>query len=541
MARDQQEEASKRDPNAGQRISSYKGSHSATPRGSIVLSHLPSSQPEAVMGYNPITSLKPPRGAKLENPIKLLGMLTARNWAFFLVSLFAWTWDAFDFFTVSLTLTDIAKDLSTPEKTVTVAQASFGITLALMTRSVGAIIFGLLSDRYGRKWPFVANVVLYSIVELSTGFVHTFQQFLGVRALFGIFMGGIYGACAATALEDAPAPARGLLSGLLQQGYAMGNLLAAGFYLAIVPNSPHTWRGLMWFGAGPAMLIAIWRAWLPETDSYLRARAHRQATLKAGLETGDSAGKAFVKSAGPALKQYWLTLVYLVLMMSGFNFLSHGSQDLYPSLLKLEKNFDATLVTQTTVVASFGAIIGGTICGWLSTVVGRRLTIIVVCIIGGCLIYPWAFTDGKAIMAAAFAQQFCVQGAWGVVPIHLMELAPPNFRAFVVGTSYQLGNLASSASSTIEAQIGARFPLPDLVVEGKHTKRYNYGLVMAIFIGCVYAFLILVILVGPENRNRNLDIDETEEANEKMARDSDSLDQHNGKRATAHSETVEYR
>ena len=487
--------------------------------------------------YNPITTLKPPKNAKLENPIKLLRMLTARNWAFFLVSLAAWTWDAFDFFTVSLTLTNIAADLSTKEKTVTVAEASFGITLALMTRSIGAIIFGLLSDRYGRKWPFVANVVLYSIVELSTGFVTTFQQFLGVRALFGVFMGGIYGSCAATALEDAPAAARGLLSGLLQQGYAMGNLLAAGFYLAIVPNSSHTWRALMWFGACPALLIAAWRAWLPETDAYLRAREHKRELARQGLESGDSAGKAFIKSAGPALRQYWLTLIYLVLMMSGFNFLSHGSQDLYPSLLKLEKNFDATLVTQTTVVASFGAIIGGTFCGWISNVVGRRLTIIVVCIIGGALIYPWAFTDGKKIMAAAFAQQFCVQGAWGVVPIHLMELSPPAFRAFVVGTSYQLGNLASSASSTIEAQIGARFPLPDLVKNGKHTKRYNYGLVMAIFIGCVYAYLITVIFLGPERRGRNLDIDEDAVAVGKVE-DSDSDHAVDEKRIIQHQETA---
>ncbi|CCG81441.1 Sugar transporter family protein [Taphrina deformans PYCC 5710] len=458
------------------------------------------------MGYNPITSLAPPKGAKLQNPITLLRMLGPRQWAFFLVSLLAWTWDAFDFFTVSLTLSTIAEDLSTKERTISLTQASFGITLALMTRSVGAIIFGALSDRFGRKWPFVANVVLYSMVEMSTGFVQTFEQFLGVRALFGVFMGGIYGACAATALEDAPAPARGLLSGLLQQGYAMGNLLAAGFYLAIVPNTEHTWRSLMWFGAGPALLIAAWRAWLPETDTYLRKRAALRAAASAGLETGDSNTEAFVRSIKPALKTHWMTLIYLVALMAGFNFLSHGSQDLYPSLLKLEKGFTPTLVTQTTVVSSFGAILGGTICGWLSDVVGRRLMIISICCLGAALIYPWAYTDGKIIMLAAFAEQFCVQGAWGVIPIHLMELAPPNFRAFVVGTSYQLGNLASSASSTIEAKIGAQFPLPDLVVKGKHTKRYNYGKVMAIFIACVYIYIIVIIALGPQNQGIDLDI-----------------------------------
>lgn len=498
------------------------------------------------MGYNPITSLAPPKNAKLTNPITLLRLLGPRQWAFFLVSLAAWTWDAFDFFTVSLTLTDIAKDLSTKEHVVTTTAASFGITLALMTRSVGATIFGLLSDRYGRKWPFVANVVLYSIVELCTGFVKTFHQFLAVRAIFGIFMGGIYGACAATALEDAPAAARGLLSGLLQQGYAMGNLLAAAFYLAIVPNSTHTWRGLMWFGAGPALLIAAWRAWLPETDAYKQKRAAQHAAMAAGLETGDSIGKQFIKQAGPALRTHWMTLIYLVLMMSGFNFLSHGSQDLYPSLLKLEKGFTPIEVTRTTVVASFGAILGGTLCGWLSDVVGRRLTIISICCLGAALIYPWAYTTGKPIMAAAFAEQFCVQGAWGVVPIHLMELAPPNYRALVVGLSYQLGNLASSASSTIEAKIGATFPLPDLVVMGKHTKRYNYGKVMAIFLGCVYVYLIFIILIGPSNQGANLNaLDEEGETEKKFANgDEDSLElnqTHTGKGEISQIETIETR
>lgn len=406
-----------------------------------------------------------------------------------------------------------------------------------MTRSIGAIIFGALSDRFGRKWPFVANIVLYSIVELSTGFVTTFEQFLGVRALFGVFMGGIYGACAATALEDAPAAARGLLSGLLQQGYAMGNLLAAGFYLAIVPNTPHTWRSLMWFGAGPALLIAAWRAWLPETDAYNRKRAAMRAARESGLEAGQQSNtRAFIRGIRPGLQEHWMTLLYLVALMAGFNFLSHGSQDLYPSLLKLEKDFTPTLVTQTTVVASFGAILGGTICGWLSDVVGRRLMIISICCLGAALIYPWAYTDGKIIMLAAFAQQFCVQGAWGVIPIHLMELAPPNGRAFVVGTSYQLGNLASSASSTIEAKIGAQFPLPDLVVKGKHTKRYNYGKVMAIFIACVYVYIIVIVALGPQNQGVDLDLvhGEEEDYNNREKADSDEGESsigHNNKSA----------
>jgi SHS family lactate transporter-like MFS transporter len=197
--------------------------------------------------------------------------------------------------------------------------------------------------------------------------------------------------------------------------------------------------------------------------------------------------------------------------MAGFNFMSHGSQDLYPTMLKNQFQFSPNAVTVTQVVANLGAMTGGTLIGYSSQIFGRRFSIIFISIIGGALLYPYTFTSSHAVIAAAFFEQFCVQGAWGVIPIHLMELSPGSFRTFVVGTAYQLGNLASSASSTIEATIGAQFPLSPItsVKDGKTTvtKRYNYGKVICIFMGCVYAYVIVLTLVGPERRNRNFEVE----------------------------------
>ncbi|CAJ2512484.1 Uu.00g054990.m01.CDS01 [Anthostomella pinea] len=441
-----------------------------------------------------VSSLKPAM-TKAPNPIKLLRMLNRHHWGFFSIAFLGWyplpqTWDAFDFFTVSLTAHDLAE---TFDKSI--ADITWGITLVLMLRSVGSILFGIAADRYGRKWPFIINNVLFIVLELGTGFTQTYGQFLACRALFGIAMGGLYGNAAATALEDLPNEARGLLSGMLQQGYAFGYLLAAAFARALVNTTPHGWRPLFWFGAGPPVIFIIWRFFLPETNTYI---AHQELRRASG-----GVHKTFMKEGQVALKRHWLLLVYLVLLMAGFNFMSHGSQDLYPTLLQNQFNFNADMVTVTQVVANLGAMTGGTVVGFCSQIFGRRISIIVMCIIGGALLYPYTFVSNERIIAAAFFQQFCVQGAWGVIPVHLMELSPGAFRTFVVGTAYQLGNLVSSASSTIEATIGERFPLAPTA---SGTKRYDYGTVICIFMGCVYAYVILLTLLGPEHLARNMDV-----------------------------------
>lgn len=251
---------------------------------------------------------------------------------------------------------------------------------------------------------------------------------------------------------------------------------------------------LFWFGAGPPVLIILFRLCLPETQAYQERQRIREET--------PNAARVFLQEGKVALKRHWLLLIYMVLLMAGFNFMSHGSQDLYPTMLTNQYNFSADAVTVTQVVANLGAMTGGTIVGYCSSIFGRRFSIIFICIVGGALLYPYTFVGSERVIAAAFFEQFCVQGAWGVIPIHLMELSPGSFRTFVVGTAYQLGNLVSSASSTIESTIGERFPLPP---KGK-TKRYQYGKVICIFMGCVYAYVILLTLIGPEYRGRHFDV-----------------------------------
>lgn len=245
------------------------------------------------------------------------------------------------------------------------------------------------------------------------------------------------------------------------------------------------------------MLIIIFRLCLPETQAFQERQRVR--------ESGQNVGKTFVAEGRVALKNHWKILLYLVLLMAGFNFMSHGSQDLYPTMLTNQYNFSADAVTVTQVVANLGAMLGGTTVGYLSQSLGRRFSIIFISVIGGALLYPYTFVSDTKIIAPAFFTQFCVQGAWGVIPIHLMELSPGSFRTFVVGTSYQLGNLVSSASSTIETTIGERFPLPSKEEHGREIERFQYGKVICIFMGCVFAYVILLTFLGPENKNATFD------------------------------------
>ncbi|KAH7376824.1 sugar transporter family protein [Plectosphaerella cucumerina] len=449
------------------------------------------------------STLKPPM-LPAPNPWRLIRMLNRHHWAFFSIAFAAWTWDAFDFFTVSLTVTDLAKDFGKTKTDIT-----WGITLVLMFRSVGSVIFGIAADRYGRKWPFIVNNILFIVLELGTGFCQTYSQFLACRALFGVAMGGLYGNAAATALEDLPEEARGLMSGILQQGYAFGYLLATAFARGLVNTTPHGWRPLYWFGACPPAIIILFRLFMGETHTF---QAHQRLRAQAASGEGQaSVSSTFIQEGKVALRRHWVILSYLVLLMAGFNFMSHGSQDLYPTMLTSQYGFSPNMVTVTQVVANLGAMTGGTVVGYCSQIIGRRLSIILCCILGGALLYPYTFIGNPRIMAAAFFLQFAVQGAWGVIPIHLMELSPGAFRTFVVGTSYQLGNLASSASSTIEARLGERFPLPP--GEGGE-KRFEYGKVMCIFMGCVFAYVILLTVIGPEHLRRSFHVEDDADARE---------------------------
>ncbi|KAJ5772331.1 hypothetical protein N7520_002860 [Penicillium odoratum] len=441
-----------------------------------------------------ITSLKPPM-AKVANPFKLLTMLNKQQWAFFIVSFLAWSWDSFDFFTVSLTVSDLADTFNKSTTDIT-----WGITLVLMLRSAGSALFGLAADLYGRKWPFITALTLFIILELATGFCQTYQQFLAIRALFGIAMGGLYGNAAVTALEDCPIEARGLVAGLMQQGYAFGYLLATAFARALVNTTSHGWRPYFWFAACPPVLIILFRLCLPETKAF----QNRQA-LRGEME---HPAREFLAEGRAALRNHWLVFIYLVLLSSGLNFMSHGTQDLYPTMLENERGFSSNAVTVTQVVANLGAMAGGSTTGYCSQIFGRRFSMLVVCVIGGALLYAYTHVQTEAVTAVAFFVQFCVQGAWSVMPIYMMELAPGSFQTFVVGSAYQFGSLASSASSTIEATLGEHYPLPPLIkADDTVVERYNYGKVICIFMGAIYAYSVILIIIGPEKRGQKTDLE----------------------------------
>jgi len=265
-----------------------------------------------------------------------------------------------------------------------------------MFRSVGSIIFGIISDRFGRKWPLVAAVLMFSVVEMGSGFVQTFQQFIAVRCLFGLFMGGVVGNASTTALEDSPLEARGLLSGLFLSNYAFGYLGATCLNFAF-QNTTYGWRAVFWFTAGPSVLIALFRACLPETDAFLHAQKLRREETNT-----DSAARAFYKEIKPAFKEYWLLMIYLTVFCSITNFMSHGSLDLYPTFLGAQLDFAPIQITRTMVTANMGQILGSWCVGYLSNIFGRRTTIIFHAFVGGALIAPFVLVRNSGIRASAF-------------------------------------------------------------------------------------------------------------------------------------------
>ncbi|OAX41420.1 carboxylic acid transporter protein [Rhizopogon vinicolor AM-OR11-026] len=439
--------------------------------------------------------------APLSAVVVAIKNLTWVQWAQFGSGWLAWTCDAIDFFAVSLTVSLLSTQFN--QKTTAITTA---ITLTLLFRSVGAVIFGILSDRFGRKWPLVANLLLCCIFELGTAFVKTFPQFLAVRALFGIAMGGIWGLSSSSALENLPVELRGLASGVLQQGYSVGYLLAAVINLTLVAE--HGWRVIFWTAAGITFFAAIIRAIVPESALFLRAKEQEKAR---GTTTGQKT-KIFLRETKEMLKRHWLLCIYAVLLMTGFNFLSHGSQacascydDLYPTYLETTKGFSAHDATIATIIGNCGAIAGGTIAGWASQYIGRRLTIILCVIFLAAFIPLWVLPNSfAALSAGAFFVQFGVQGAWGVIPIQLAEMSPPAFRATFPGVAYQIGNMVSSASAQIEAT-GAANLKTTIVQNGVTTVVADYATVQAIFIGCVAAFVVIITIVGPENHSSHFE------------------------------------
>lgn len=302
-----------------------------------------------------------------------------------------------------------------------------------------------------------------------------------------------------------------MLSGLYEMGYSFGYLLAAAFYRALVPTTSHGWRSLFWFGACPPVLLIIFRWYLPETNHFQVMKAEREAraNAQAGGHGGNALGlRAWLRDSGRAIKENWFLFIFMIVLMSGFNAVSHGSQDFYPTFLKDQLGMSPTDTTIITVVGQVGALVGGCVFGYISTFFGRRLTMMISCVLGGALVPAYTMPHTMSLTASAFFEQFCVMGVWGPIPIFLLELSPPSLSSLIVGFTYQLGNLASSASATIQAIIGARYPLPPLP-DG--TPRFDYGKVIGIFLGAVWAYIFFFIFWAPEMSQAERD-EQAEEA-----------------------------
>jgi SHS family lactate transporter-like MFS transporter len=344
-------------------------------------------------------------------------------------SFLGWTLDAFDFFLVTYTLTAIAKEFGRPDKAI-----ALSLTLTLMFRPVGAFIFGLMADRFGRRIPLMVDLVFYSIVEVATGLVHSYTAFLVLRALFGIGMGGEWGVGASLAMEKAPAHRRGIFSGLLQEGYACGNLLAAVCYFFVFPR--WGWRPMFFIGGIPALLALYVRMNVTESEVWERTRhTHRDWS-------------AYVRG----IFSHWKLFLYLFVFMAMMNFISHGTQDMYPTFLKRDWSFTPQRVAIVTMIANVGAITGGIVFGHFSDSIGRRKAIIIALCLAIVAIPLWAYAPTLPLLVlGGFTMQFMVQGAWGVIPAHINELAPDSVRGFLPGFAYQCGVAVAGTVAYIEA------------------------------------------------------------------------------------------
>lgn len=372
-----------------------------------------------------------------------------------------WTLDAFDFFLVVMTLTAIAKEFGKTD-----VEIAFSITLTLAFRPVGAFIFGLLADRYGRRLPLMIDLVFYSVAEVLTGFAGSYTTFLILRAIFGIGMGGEWGVGASLVMEKVPAERRGMFSGLLQQGYAAGYLLAALCYLFVFPR--WGWRPLFFIGGLPALLALYIRLQVTESEVWQRSKAESWRHL------------------GSAIVANWKTFLYITLLMAMMNGVSHGTQDLYPTFLQRDWGFSPQQKALLTALSMVGALTGGILCGLFSDRLGRRRTIILALIGALALIPLWAFAPNVALLVAgAFLMQFMVQGAWGVIPAHITELAPDKVRGFLPGFAYQCGVFVASGMPWLTARIA----------QGR-----TYAVAMSVTAGTVFVLCAIVAWLGPERR-----------------------------------------
>lgn len=342
-----------------------------------------------------------------------------------IASYLGWMLDAFDFFILVFVIRDVAASYGASLTVISVA-----ITLTLAMRPLGAYIFGRLADRFGRQPVLMLDVGLYSLFGFATAFAPNLAAFLIIRGLFGIAMGGEWGVGASLTMESIPCKARGVVSGMLQSGYPSGYLLASLVYWLLYTTIG--WRGMFMVGLAPALLILFIRSKVPESPAFNRERAVHV-------------------HLGEILRRHWKLAIYAMLLMTAFNFFSHGTQDLYPTFLQKQRHYDHATVGIIAILYNIGAILGGLTFGSISQVLGRRRAIVMAALLAIPAVWLWAFSPSVVLLAAgAFVVQFFVQGAWGVIPAHLNELSPPDVRGVFPGTVYQLGNFIASSNAVIQ-------------------------------------------------------------------------------------------
>ena len=388
-------------------------------------------------------------------------------WASYL----GWTLDAFDFFLMVFMLKAIAAEFGTDVKGV--SQAIF---LTLAARPIGAFFFGWLAERFGRRPVLMADIIFFSLFELASGFAPTLTSLLVLRFLFGVGMGGEWGLGASLVMESIPARLRGPVSGLLQSGYPSGYFVASLVYFLLFDRIG--WRGMFMVGVAPALLVLLIRMHVKESPVFEARR-----------------GKKHVNPVAE-LARHWKIALYLVVLMTAFNFFSHGTQDLYPTFLQKQHHFDTHTTGMLAAVMNVGAIVGGISFGIWSERLGRKRAIIIASLLALPVIPLFAFGTTPLLLGiGAFLVQVAVQGAWGIVPVHLNELSPPLARSLFPGFAYQLGNLIASKNAPIQAGIA-------------EARGDNYALALAVVCGITAVVIAIWTALGPERKNADFTSDE---------------------------------
>lgn len=388
-------------------------------------------------------------------------------WASYL----GWTLDAFDFFLMVFMLSAIAKDFQTDVKHVSEA-----VFLTLAARPIGAFVFGWLAERFGRRPVLMADIILFSVFEFASGFAPTLTSLLVLRFCFGVAMGGEWGLGASLVMESIPAKLRGPVSGLLQSGYPSGYFVASLVYFLLFDTIG--WRGMFMVGVAPAFLVLLIRIHVKESPVFEARR-----------------GKPHVNPATELLRN-WKIALYLVVLMTAFNFFSHGTQDLYPTFLQKQHHFDTHTTGILAAVMNVGAIVGGIGFGIWSERLGRKRTIILASLLALPVIPLFAYGSTPVTLGVgAFLVQVAVQGAWGIVPVHLNELSPPLARSLFPGFAYQLGNLIASKNAPIQAGIA-------------ESRGDDYALALALVCGITAVVIAIWTALGPERKNADFTADE---------------------------------